>query len=309
MDMPTRLAALKAEAAPEIRRDWRRLAAMYGDTRTPDRLLIHYLLERKLAEGLRQSTKQQRENGLYQTMYDSLIGDLEDHPRRTSQKGLDPAHASAFIERQANMILREIGAEDVFLELGGGDCRVALAVAPHVAKSIVVDVSDALVPADPGVANFQFVKTRGTNIALPDNSVSFIYSNQVMEHLHPDDAVEQLRELLRVLKPGGRYLCRTPSRVSGPHDISMYFEPVANGAHLQEYTYCSLDKLFREAGFGRTRFIVAPRAHLLMSLPRFAAIGIEQFLDLAPQSLRVRICRNPIARALLGVTMIAEKPH
>lgn len=308
--MPTKLAAaLRTGGAPELRKDWRRLAALYGDTRAPDRLLVHYLLESKLAEGMRQSTKEQRENGLYQTMYDTLIGELEDHPRRTSQKGLDPAHASAFVNRQARMILREIGEDDVFVELGGGDCRVALAVAPHIAKSIVVDVSDALVPANPGVANFQFVKTRGTDIALPSNSVSFIYSNQVMEHLHPDDAIEQLRELLRVLKPGGRYLCRTPSRISGPHDISMYFERIANGAHLKEYTYCSLDKLFREAGFGRTRFIVAPRAHLLMTLPRFVAIGIDKLLELTPPSLHTLVCRNPISRALLGVTMMAEKPR
>lgn len=130
------------------------------------------------------------------------------------------------------MIIREVGANDVFLEVGGGDCRVALAVAPHVARSVVVDVTNQLVPADHGVANFNFVKTRGVEVPLPSESVSFIYSNQLMEHLHPEDAAAQLQELYRVLKPGGRYLCRTPSKVSGPHDVSMFFGDVARGMHM-----------------------------------------------------------------------------
>jgi hypothetical protein len=30
-------------------------------------------------------------------------------------------------------------------------------------------------------------------------------------------------EINRILKPGGQYLCATPSRVTGPHDISVFF--------------------------------------------------------------------------------------
>ena len=108
----------------------------------------------------------------------------------------------------------------MFLEIGGGDCEVTLLVSRHVAKAIVIDVTDELVPPDAAVPNFEFIKTAGVTVPLPSESVSFIYSNQVMEHLHPDDARAQLRELFRVLKPGGKYLCRTPSRVTGPHDVS-----------------------------------------------------------------------------------------
>jgi predicted SAM-dependent methyltransferase len=34
-------------------------------------------------------------------------------------------------------------------------------------------------------------------------SVDLAYSNQLMEHLHPDDASEQLANVYRALKPGG----------------------------------------------------------------------------------------------------------
>ena len=40
--------------------------------------------------------------------------------------------------------------------------------------------------------NFEFIVSDGVTIPVPENSVSIAYSYQCMEHLHPDDAVEQL---------------------------------------------------------------------------------------------------------------------
>ena len=55
--------------------------------------------------------------------------------------------------------------------------------------------------------------------------------------MHLADAEAQLREMQRVLSPGGAYWCRTPNRVTGPHDISCFFDQVATGFHLLEYDY------------------------------------------------------------------------
>ncbi len=38
------------------------------------------------------------------------------------------------------------------------------------------------------------------------DSIDLVISNQLMEHLHPDDAYDQLREVYRVLRDGGRYV-------------------------------------------------------------------------------------------------------
>lgn len=57
-----------------------------------------------------------------------------------------------------------------------------------------------------------------------------------MEHLHPDDAYEQLQEIYNALIPGGIYICITPNRLSGPHDVSQYFDSIATGFHPKEYT-------------------------------------------------------------------------
>lgn len=287
-----------------LRADYRQIAALYGDKRSAERLIAHYLTERHLADGLRRANKQERLAGAYNHVYDTLLTEIRDHPRTTVARAPKPDYAA----RQAKMMLRDLSADDVFLDLGGGDCAVALAVAPHVAKSIVVDVSDQLVPTEVTVPNFKFVKNAGADIPLPDASVSFAYSNQVTEHLVKEDAQEQALELYRILKPGGRYLCRTPSAVTGPHDISMYFDDVARGTHMQEYTYASLRRLLTDAGFVRPRIIVAPRAYRLLTLPYAIARALEVILAAVPRSLHTHIARSKPARALLGITMMVEKP-
>jgi ubiquinone/menaquinone biosynthesis C-methylase UbiE len=291
-----------------LRPDYRKIAAIYADGRSGERILAHYQLERRLADELRTSTRQQRESGLYNDLYDTLVGELPDHPRRTGDTEATRERKRRYCERQAKLIRRYTRPDDAFLDVGGGDCKVALLMAPHVAKSIVLDVSDKLAPMAVEASNFEFVKTTGVQVPLASDSVSFIYSNQLMEHLHPEDAVEQLRELYRVLKPGGVYMCRTPNRVTGPHDVSRYFDEVAHGTHMREYCYAELDHIFRDAGFVKTRVVVAPQAHRFFGLPKKIALALEGAFARVPRPLHTAICRSRVTRALMGITMIAEKP-
>jgi ubiquinone/menaquinone biosynthesis C-methylase UbiE len=293
----------------ELRRDYRAIEAMYRTVRSPERIMAHYTLEKQLADELRTSTKTQRDAGLYRTAYTRLLDGLPDHPRKLLNGAGATPEMGSYVRRQSQMLAREMSHSDVFMELGGGDCRVALGVAPHVATAIVVDVSDALVPKEIEQPNFEFVLTKGIAVPLADESVSFVYSNQLIEHLHPDDAAAQMREVFRVLKPGGRYLCRTPSRISGPHDVSMFFSDMAEGMHLKEYSYKELHHLLRSAGFGRTSIWIAPRAYRAFTLPQFAGEWIERMFALTPRVLHTRVCRSKVARALLGITMMAEKPR
>lgn len=300
-------AAAIARPAAQLRCDYRKIAAIYGDNRAPERIVAHYDLERRLAARMRLSTQSQREHGLYTEMYDALLGELDDHPRKRPITEKGRRNRAAYVRRQADLILGHMRERDVFLEIGGGDCEVTLLLARHVEKAIVIDVTDELAPPDAAVANFQFIKTAGVNLPLASDSVSFVYSNQVMEHLHPDDARAQMREIFRVLKPGGQYLCRTPSRVTGPHDVSRYFDAVAVGTHMKEYIYAELIALFDEAGFTRQHILVAPRAYRVCTLPRFIALAAETLFARVPRNLHTLICRSHAVRALLGVTMIGEK--
>jgi SAM-dependent methyltransferase len=102
------------------------------------------------------------------------------------------------------------------------------------------------------------------NLKLPfaDNSIGAAYSNDFIEHIHPDDALFHLQEIYRVLETGGSYLLWTPGKNTGPHDITKAFYPQrcgfqSLGSHIQEYTFEELSALLHQVGF--TRIIIPDR--------------------------------------------------
>jgi SAM-dependent methyltransferase len=115
-----------------------------------------------------------------------------------------------------------------------------------------------------------------------------------------------LRNIFRALKPNGVYLCFTPNRLSGPHDVSRDFDAVATGLHLKEYTVTELDKIFRQTGFSRTRIYFRFRA-VEVFLPTFPYKMAEAVLGALPHSIRKLITFNRAVRFLLGVKLVGTK--
>jgi SAM-dependent methyltransferase len=144
---------------------------------------------------------------------------------------------------------------------------------------------------------------------VPENSVDVAYSHQLMEHLHPDDALEQLQNIYQALKPGGIYICITPNRLSGPHDVSRYFDEVATGFHLKEYTVTELNDLFHAVGFSQVNWVKnSSKIHL--EIPLFFGtiypIKIsEKILEKIPYTSRRKIASTPLL--FRGMTMIGKK--
>jgi hypothetical protein len=127
-----------------------------------------------------------------------------------------------------------------------------------------------------------------------------------MEHLHPDDASEQLQNVWKALTPGGIYICVTPNRLNGPHDISKHFDAVATGFHLKEYTTSELSDLFKTVGFSRVRAYVGARGFYI-SFPIRIIRLFESSLDALSCSIRRAITRNWPCRLLLGIRMVGTK--
>lgn len=234
---------------------------------------------------------------MYTEVYSKLFDSVPDHPQKTRPR-VDGA-------KQLPVILRYVTPHSAFLEVGGGDGALAIAVSPHVQLSYCLDVTDALIPST-APENFRFVKTPGVEIALPDASIDFAYSNQLMEHLHPDDAADQLAEIRRVLKPNGMYLCTTPSRVTGPHDVSCYFSYEAEGFHLREYDYGSLRRVFRQAGFRHAKIVLVAKGRRFRA-PYWALRPLEMSVLAMPPKLRAKLTSNVIASGIFGLNMIGVK--
>jgi SAM-dependent methyltransferase len=194
----------------------------------------------------------------------------------------------------------------VFIEVGAGDCALSFAVAPHVSKVYAIDVSSEVTDGVSFPPNFRLVLSDGCEIPVAPNSADLVYSNQLMEHLHPDDALEQLVNILGVLRSGGSYICVTPNRLDGPHDVSRGFDSVATGFHLREYTNRELARLLRRVGFRRVRKYLRFRGSFV-AIPLPMVAFVEAVLELLPRRLRSTITQVTPLPQLLNVRLVATK--
>jgi len=156
--------------------------------------------------------------------------------------------------------------------------------------------------------NVRLLVFDGCNVPLEPESIDVAYSNQVIEHLHPEDAALQVASILRALKPGGCYVCVTPNRLNGPHDISMFFDTVASGLHMKEYTYREMDRFFRSLGFDRTGACIGIKGRFVV-LPVWVAGVMETALSILPARLRVLVGRTPLFEKLLIIRLVAYRPR
>jgi SAM-dependent methyltransferase len=290
---------LALEAVPQFRADYLVTREKLGDRRPVERIRAHYMLERQLAQRLLSSSKSDRGH-VYTDVYAELFRMLPDHPQHIGSH-LDPSDdIPDRIRLDLKYLQTFLSPDTVFLEIGCGDAEMSYAVANLVRSAYGLDVTDALIEYGRSPGNFRFVKTACTNIDLPDHSVDVAFSNQLMEHLHPDDAESQVREVVRVLRPGGSYLCRTPNRVTGPHDVSRYFDQTATGFHLCEYDYGSVRQLFMRAGFRKVKFLMTSRGRKA-PFPYWVAQSVELALRQFPQLKRSRVLAHLMELNVVGV--------
>jgi SAM-dependent methyltransferase len=263
----------------------------------------HYLIEKELAARLRNAPRAERKT-LYTEVYDELFRRVPDHPQLALK--LDANARREHVDERLRLLQTHLSPEATYLELGPGDCSLALAVATRVKKVYAVDVSREIAGGVALPDNLELIISDGSSIPVPDNSVDVAYSDQLMEHLHPDDAKEQLQNIHRTLKPGGTYICITPNRLSGPHDVSRYFDEVATGFHLKEYSLAELSQMFRAAGFSKLKTLVGARG-IDVEVPTQLVTWVESWVTSAPGQLRKTLARGLPLRLVLGIKLIATK--
>jgi SAM-dependent methyltransferase len=271
-------------------------------SRSHERVLAHYLIEKALAERLREASREERRH-LYRSLYDELFRRVPDHSQLHNKAAGDVRQR---YWRELALVEGLLPDDGVFLELGAGDCQFTLEIARHARHAYAVDVSTEIVTDSGAVANFELVLSDGCTVPVPPASVDLAYSNQLIEHLHPDDVRAQLRAVYAALRPGGRYVCLTPHRYTGPHDISRGFDDVATGFHLHEYTSTELCALLRDSGFVDVRQLVGAKGHYLPLWPALGA-ALESLLAPLPPRWQRRLGDLPGLRMALHRLMVTAR--
>lgn len=134
------------------------------------------------------------------------------------------------------------------LEIGCGTGDLTVLMARSAPKVVAIDLASqqlklAKVRAaqDPAIAErIEFIRMNAIQLELPDDSFEFAASTSMIEHLHPDDVDIHLKEVCRVLRPGGRYLVWCPNRL-GHHQDRPF--------HLCMMSYRDLKVRMMAAGF------------------------------------------------------------
>jgi SAM-dependent methyltransferase len=180
------------------------------ETRTQEQIREHYEIEKELANRLTNASRSERRH-LYSTLYDELYSRVPLHPQLTRKISIKKSAERTAAQMQ--WLKYFISDDMTFLEIGPGDCSLSFEVAKFVKRVYAVDVSEKITLTKSYPKNFQLIISDGTSIPIPLGIINLAYSNQLMEHLHPDDALEQLRNIYCSLMPGGRYICITPNRL------------------------------------------------------------------------------------------------
>ena len=271
--------------------------------RSPDRIRVHYEVEKELAARLRAAPREQRLHMLT-GLYEELFRRVPDHPRLTLKHS--PESSQLHVAQQMRLLGRFLRPRMTVMEIGPGDCALSFELTKHVRHVHAVDVDEVL-PGNVGAPhNFRLFLSDGVSVPVPAQSVDLVYSCQLMEHLHPDDARDQLRNIFAALAPGGTYVCITPNRLDGPHDVSRYFSDELETFHLREYTMSELEALFTETGFRSVGFYSSLKG-LWLRIPGRLMRALETWLERMPASKRRKIARSKPLRRLLNAALVAVR--
>ena len=116
------------------------------------------------------------------------------------------------------------------LEIGTGEGYGAEILAPHATRFITIDKTtpENLYQA----ANVEFAEAAVPPIPAANNSFDYVVSFQVIEHIEED--IDFVREVARVLRPGGKFVVSTPN---APMSLTR------NPWHVREYNADELRNL------------------------------------------------------------------
>ncbi len=274
---------------------------MTATVRSPESIRHHYEVEKALADRVRRSVSREERARLYGTMYDELFAAVPDHPRLTRVH--DPETIAARNRGRLALVNRYLSPRARVLDIGAGDCAFSVELARRAGAVYALEISGGSASVENAPENMTLVLYDGFHLPFEPGSLDLAFSDQLVEHLHPDDQQWHFAMVAAVLVPGGVYVFRTPHRFTGPHDVSRYFtKGDPEGFHMKEWTYVELIAELRRAGFARFTVMFQKKGRA-MTLPVAPVVALERLLKPLPLVLRRVFSRYPFS----VIAIAAEK--
>jgi 2-polyprenyl-3-methyl-5-hydroxy-6-metoxy-1,4-benzoquinol methylase len=220
---------------------------------------LHFDWEVAYASAIKKSSPGSGEReALFTTAYGGLTTILREMRARD---GRDLDAPMGFNSADFNSIVDIVGPPPrTMLDVGCSTGTLVRALIAHGYDAYGIDISEDLVSKARELANNSFGQDFSGRFSVGnflrhdfgDQTFDFIHSNDVLEHIHPDEAIDFLSKCRRLMRRSGVLWLITPNRLTGPGDATTLKLPwgtPAIGLHLKEYTLAELSALLRQANF------------------------------------------------------------
>ena len=186
------------------------------------------------------------------------------------------------------------------LEIGCGFGDLTYHLAGCAEKIVGIDISEkaiaaakdriALWPQVQGqAAMIEFRQMSAVQLDFPDETFDWAISTSVVEHLHPEDVQSHLAEVLRVLKPEGKYILWCPNGLGHHKDRK---------GHFSMFSYSEWISRLTQAGFHHLRSTLATR-------PPLVDARLKVFLERAMFGLKIKTLWSHLG--IRNVLLVASK--
>ena len=163
--------------------------------------------------------------GLGEPTSEKLIQDYVStlYPKRYSGTGFI-YHSRIVTEMLEGIKFRDGRHSDRVLDVG---CGIGFISQLYPNFDIVgIDISDGMLANNP----YHWFKAPAEDIPFPDNTFDFVICRSLLHHL--EDPKIGLKEMVRVLKPGGRFVCWDPNKAFLATIFRKIFQKTERFSHL-----------------------------------------------------------------------------
>jgi len=163
-------------------------------------------------------------------------------------------------DKTVRLFRKELEGKSI-LDVGCGEGYFLESITKKINHKKLVGIDVSIPPLSKHHPDIKFISANIVRFNINDQ-FDVVFSDQVLEHIAPDDLIYHLSSINSALKSNGLFIIIMPNRLFGPSDVTRIIDfsytgkTNAQGTHLNESTYGELIPLLKQHGFQNFRTVL-----------------------------------------------------